>query len=400
MKLPGSPFFWVCFAMLAGGMSTALISPLYPFYQTAWDLPVSQVSLIYVIYMLGSLSGLLLLGRLPDRIGVRKVLIGGLSLVLIGTLFTALAWDITSLSAARFIVGVAASMLTTAGSTGLLNLTDASERSRVSMITSVLLAVSFGLGPLLGGVVGQWISAPLISAYLPVLLLGCIALAGLLQLPPPNKIYPPFGLKDCLHSCLPKLTWPGDGKAGVFLICCMFSFVPFGVFGMYAAMAPLFLEKIIPWDGPIVSGGAIASILFTSALVQLACSRLHIHVSGAWGMLALAASNAAMLLNFALPSGALFAAGVLLTATGHGMTMLAGTRMVNQLAGAHNRSGMLASFWVIGYIGAIVPMLAMGWAADLWGLPAAVSGFCVFIVVLATSMVLISARHSQLRPNT
>jgi len=67
MQLKGSPFAWVSFAMIVGVMGTALISPLYPLYQEAWQLETSDISLIYVVYMAGALSGLLFLGRLPGN---------------------------------------------------------------------------------------------------------------------------------------------------------------------------------------------------------------------------------------------------------------------------------------------------------------------------------------------
>lgn len=105
--LIASLFGWVSFAMIVGVMGTALISPLYALYQDAWQLKTSEVSLIYVVYMAGALCGLLFLGRLPDRLGFRPVMQAGLLLVLLGTLITLLAWEVWSLNAGRFVVGVA-----------------------------------------------------------------------------------------------------------------------------------------------------------------------------------------------------------------------------------------------------------------------------------------------------
>src|SRR5690606_18887377 len=130
MKVKGSPFAWVSFAMIVGVMGTALISPLYALYQQAWQLQASDVSLIYVIYMAGALCGLLFLGRLPDRLGFRPMLQTGLILVLIGTLLTLAAWDMTSLCVGRFVVGVASSMLTTSSTIGLANLVSPRNKPR------------------------------------------------------------------------------------------------------------------------------------------------------------------------------------------------------------------------------------------------------------------------------
>src|SRR5690606_10989204 len=101
MKLKGSPYAWVSFAMIVGVMGTALISPLYALYKEAWQLQTSDISLIYVVYMGGAMCGLLLMGRMPDRVGFRPMMLWGLSLSLIGTAISLIAWDMTSLNVGR-----------------------------------------------------------------------------------------------------------------------------------------------------------------------------------------------------------------------------------------------------------------------------------------------------------
>ncbi len=47
--------------------------------------------------------------------------------------------------------------------------------------------------------------------------------------------------------------------------------------------------------------------------------------------------------------------------------------MINRIATPTNRSGLLSTYLVIGYIGSMLPMMAIGWIADHWGMNAAVS---------------------------
>src|SRR5690606_11523114 len=125
----------VSFAMIVGVMGTALISPLYALYKEAWQLQTSDVSLIYVIYMGGALCGLLFLGRLPDRVGFRPMMRWGLALALLGTFASLMAWDMASLMAGRFIVGIASSMLTTSATQGLSSLSPPGQVQRTAVIT-------------------------------------------------------------------------------------------------------------------------------------------------------------------------------------------------------------------------------------------------------------------------
>lgn len=397
MNVKASSFGWVSFAMIVGVMGTALISPLYALYQEAWQLKTSDVSLIYVVYMAGALCGLLFLGRLPDRLGFRAVMQAGLFLVLLGTLITLLAWDLWSLNAGRFVVGVASSMLTTSATLGLGKLIPARHRSRLAMITGIVIALGFGLGPLVGGMMGQWVPYPLVTTYLPTLLLGVLVLAMFRRLHIPegdrSETSAPFRWRDVA----PKMTWPVASDSLAFVLTSCLAFLSFAVFGLYASLSPLFLDKLIPWHGPVVSGTAIATILFGSALTQIICGRMTAHWCGFWGLLMLALSNGLLLVNLGASSATVFALGVTLTAIGHGMCQMTGIGMVNRIATNDTRAGLFSSYLVVGYVGTMVPIMGIGWIADHWGMQTALYAFCSGVIVISTVVAVLFQRHPRMR---
>ena len=53
--------------MCVGVMGTALASPLYPIYQSTWNLRPSDITQVFVLYMFGVWASLLFLGRLTQR---------------------------------------------------------------------------------------------------------------------------------------------------------------------------------------------------------------------------------------------------------------------------------------------------------------------------------------------
>ena len=383
--------------MIVGVMGTALISPLYALYKDAWQLQASDVSFIYVIYMGGALCSLLFLGRLPDRAGFKPVMQAGLVLTLVGTLISLLAWDMTSLVVGRFIVGVASSLITTSATQGLAVLARPGMVHRVAMMTGFLLAFGFGLGPLVGGIMGQWAPYPLVTTYIPTMILGVLGVWVLTRLSVPDSAKPKNSEALRLADALPKLTWPQRNVSSAFVLTCALPFLAFGVFGLYASMSPLFLDKLVPWHGPVVSGTAIAVILFASAAVQVMAGRMPTHWCGFAGVLCLALSNALLMLNLWVSSAPLFFFGVAFTAVGHGMSMLAGMAMLNRIATPHNRSGLLSTYLVIGYIGSMLPMMAIGWIADHWGMMVAVSSFCSMVVVAGTAVGVLFQRHPHIR---
>lgn len=402
MKAIRSPFFWVSFAMCAGVMSTALISPLYGIYKTEWSLLASDISVIYVVYMAGALAALLFLGQLSDRIGFRRVMQISLVLVFAGTGLTMIAWDTLSLNLARFVVGVASSLMTTSASVGLRQLATGAHPNRAASMSGVLIAFGFGLGPLVGGIIGQWLPEPLITAYLPTMALSAIGFFALqrLDLPAHEPIAKPnkdTETKKARRAWLPKLTWPEPDHSLAFILTNACAFLAFGVFGLYASMSPLFLEQMIDWKGPFISGISIAVILFLSSGAQLMTRRLPVHWCGSMGLLSLALSCGLLLLNLERGSPWILAISLLITAAGHGMTLLSGMNMVSRIAQPHNHSGLLSTYLVLGYIGSMLPVLGVGWVADHWGLHIAVSIFCFGVIALAGMSALFFFRHPQVR---
>ena len=396
-----APAWSLGFALVVGVMGAALISPLYALYQQAWSLQASDISAIYVLYMCGGLCSLLFLGRLPDRIGFGRVMLVFLLLTLLGTLVSMLAWNMASLIVGRFMVGVSSSLITISGTIGLTLLAGGGRGSsqRVVMVASFLNVLGFGLGPLIGGIVGQWGPQPLLTAYIPTLLLGAVGVYALLVLRLPlharQAAQGQGGLR--WQDCMPRLTWPARADGPAFVLSCGYPFVAFGVFGLYASMAPLFLNRMLSWHGPFVSGTAIAVILLVSAGIQLLAARLPVHRCGLLGMLALVLSNALLMLNLQVGSTLIFCVGVALTALGHGMSMLAGMTMVGRIAEPDNRAGLLSTYQVIGLLGSMLPMMAVGWIADHWGINAAVAAFACLVMVLGTVLGLAFARHPRMR---
>lgn len=391
------PFVWVCFAMCVGVMGTALISPLYPLYQQAWELRTSDISLIYVVYMAGALFGLLFMGRLSDTLGFRKVMLAGLLLGWAGNLVTMLAWGLPSLNMGRFAVGLSSSLIVTSASVGLVQMSRDGASQRISMITSFLLALGFGLGPITGGVIGQWLPNPLKLTYVPSLILGVLAVYALVRV---KLAQPPLhGAPHILgwRTFMPRLAWARHGDRLAFTLTCVCPFFAFGVFGIYASMAPLFLEKMLPWHGPVVSGTSIGVILLASAMVQLACVRMSTRRAGLLGLLAVVLSNALLVLNFTAGSSLVFIIGVCAAAAGHGMCLLAGISMVNRIASPSERSGLISTYLVCGYVGSIVPLLGVGWVADHYGLPVAISLLGWIVITVATPLAVCFFRHPRMQ---
>jgi MFS family permease len=383
-------------------MGTALASPLYPLYQAAWELQPSHITQVFVAYMLGALASLLFLGRLTDRLGFLVVLRLGLMLMTLAMFASALAWNMPGFALCRVLIGVASGLITTSASVGMTRLNHRGDLQRAAATTSLTIAFGFGLGPVMGGIMGQWAPWPLHTAYLPSALLGLLAIYALhrVQIAPtlaggPATGVAPQGLR--LADVLPTITLPRSPYSHHFALGCMAAFSAFGMFSLFASLAPSFMAQMLPWHGPAVSGLSIGMILFLSALVQLIARPWPTKTVIVAGFALLALSNGLLLLNLLAASAAVFVLCVLATAAGHALCNLGGMSVVNKVSTPANRTGLLSTYLVIGYLGTILPILGVGWLSDMLGLTRALVGFCAVLGLLATALALLCVRARTLR---
>ena len=71
--------------------------------------------------------------------------------------------------------------------------------------------------------------------------------------------------------------------------------------------------------------------------------------------------------------------------------------MVGRIARPDNRAGLLSSYQTIGLLGSMLPMMAVGWIADHWGIDIAVKVFACFVMLLGSVLGLAFSRHPRMR---
>ncbi|MEV8372581.1 MFS transporter [Kribbella sp. NPDC056861] len=145
---PGSSSLLVVYLSLGGLAFAVLQSLVAPALATIGrDLGASTASSSWIItaYLLSASVLTPILGRLGDMVGKRKVLIGVLATLALGTLLAALAPNLTVLIVARALQGAAGAILPL--SIGAVR--DALPRERVGVVVGLLSAI-FGIGAGIG----------------------------------------------------------------------------------------------------------------------------------------------------------------------------------------------------------------------------------------------------------
>ncbi|MDX6203875.1 MAG: hypothetical protein QOJ83_3375, partial [Frankiales bacterium] len=143
-------FAVILVAVTTYSMLQSLVSPVLPTVQHSLHTSQNTVTWVLTGYLLSASVATPILGRLGDMIGKKKVLVGVLAVLALGTLLAALATSIGVMIVARVVQGVGGAILPL--SFGIVR--DEFPREKVSSaigVTAALLAVGGGLGIVLAG---------------------------------------------------------------------------------------------------------------------------------------------------------------------------------------------------------------------------------------------------------
>lgn len=325
--------------------------------------------------MFGCLATLLFLGRISNSFGFLRTLQIGLLFVIVGLTLSAIAPTALWLALGRFIIGIASGLISTSAMLGLISTIPKQHQHNASQLISIITVIGFGLGPFIGGLIAQFSTQPLITPYLPIIAAAILCFFGLFFVQVPVFQRQPF-------SIAARLEIPAAYYRSLFFIVGLTAFSAFAAFSLFASLSPSFVKDLIPWHGPLVSGSAIASILLVSALVQFSAKNLAAHQSLRWGLMTLLLSFMLLGLCMTMQWSLLFFISDILLGMGHGLSLLGAFGLIHQMTHTTNRAAVMSTYLFIGYLGTIVPIVAVGYLADHFGLNLAVLAFCIAVGLL------------------
>ncbi|MEI6796158.1 MAG: MFS transporter, partial [Methanomassiliicoccales archaeon] len=139
-------------------LDAGIVSIAMPTITKDFDSTTALVSWIIILYGLMLSSLLLTFGKLADTIGYKRLFMIGLVVFTIGSVLCGLAGDIYSLIVFRAIQGVGASMIAALTLAMVSMYLPQESKGKGLGIVSTFLALGIGMGPVIGGVLTQYLS--------------------------------------------------------------------------------------------------------------------------------------------------------------------------------------------------------------------------------------------------
>ncbi|MGW2840296.1 MFS transporter [Streptomyces sp. NPDC001493] len=375
---PDSLGIWLVAAAFAVTMmGTTLPTPLYVLYQEEFGFSTLMITVIFATYAVGVVVALLCCGHVSDGIGRRRTLLPGLALSMASSGIFLAASELALLFPARLLSGLSAGLFTGTATAAIIDLAGARSPERATLVATVTQMGGLGSGPLIGSLLAEYVPAPLRLPFALDLGLLVLAFVAVWIMPEPVTV---TARRPRLRLARPHVPPP---MRGVFLRASIAGFAGFAVLGLFTAVVPSFLRELLGVPGLTVAGAVICAIFCASAVGQVV-------LVPAFGPRALPVGCAGLIVGmlllttgFATASFGLLLTGGLTAGAGQGMSFRAGLAGINAAAPIDRRGDLASVYFTVLYVALALPVVGVGFAAELFGLRTAGIAFGVVVALLA-----------------
>ena len=353
--------FWtVSFAFLAVMAFSAVPSPLYGLYRARDHFSLFMVTVIYAVYAVGVIGSLLLAGHLSDWYGRRRLLLPALGLAIVSAIVFLASKSLAGLLVGRLINGIAIG-ITVSTATAYLTELDAVGRPnatarRAQLAASAIPVGGIGIGPLIAGILAQWVTHPLTVPYLALLaalLLGTIGVAlspETREGPKPRPRYRPQ-----------RVSVP-PAERGRFFAAALSAFMAFATLGLFTGLAAVFLNITLHHPSHALAGAVLFAIYASAVAAQILTAAWPVTREFEAGMTAMVIGLGLAVLAVWLrpPSLALFIAAGALIGAGGGTIFRGAVGTVMSIAPPDRIAESLAGMFLAAFVGISLPVVGAG----------------------------------------
>ncbi len=371
-------------------IGTTLPTPLYPLYQQRFGLDSPAITIIFAIYAIAVVGGLLVFGHQSDRVGRRKTLLLGLLLSAISALLFFFATNLILIYAGRVLSGISAGIFTGCGTAAMVDYACDDQRRAVTLWAVVANVGGLGLGTLLSGVLAQWAPWPLQLCYAVDFVLVLAAVAAVWFSPETVE-----NAHGHFTFAVQRLRVPHE-IARIFWEASIAAICAFAVSGVFSAVAPSFLGKELHVHSPAISGVLVFALMWASAFGQAAVQRLPREHAFVWGCACLFAGMVLLAGAIVFHSLALLFGSAVVSGFGQGITIGFGLANINERI-TQRRGEVTSAYFTLLYCGLAFPVVGVGFLSVAMGLSNAGLLFAGVVALLVAAVGIYSLRPQPSR---
>lgn len=361
-------------ALFAVSFGTNVATPLFLIYETDLDLSRWTVTALFAIYPLGLAPALAWAGPASDVLGRRAVVIPGLALSGLASLVMLFGDDaLVLLFVGRFLLGAVSGLVLAVASAWMQELGDADPMWNARLLGLIMYG-GFGIGPLVGGALGQWSGHPLVWPY--VVHIGLVVAALALIGAAPETV------ERTRRRIALNLGIPPGATSEFWRVVVPTALGVFGFPSLAFGLFPVLLRPVMEGFAVFVTGLVFVLAMAFIVPAQLWVGRVGAHRAAPIGLVLGTVGTALGLVAFATGWWGFIVPGSILMGTASGVCMTAGLRFVEQLADPAQRGALTGAFYAAAYAGMTMPLVASTFARAL-GFEAVLAAIVVVGVALS-----------------
>lgn len=360
--------------------------PLFNIYRAEDGFTHPDISRAVGIYALGTLTALLVTGRLSNQLGRRPVAMASLGLLLLGCLLLLDVHDAGMLLFARGLMGLGAGMASSNVTAYIVDTTPNRPAWLASVASSQTPMFGLAIGAVLSGALVQYAPWPRHLVYIAAI--GALLLsAALIAISPETvarkpgvwrSLRPSVGVPTRIRRLLP-------GATAVFL-------ATWATGAFYQAFVPALVEGQLHSHSPLIPGLAFAAYMAPSAIAAPLGSRFTPAGAQRIGMVAFFVAMVGIIAAVTTGALALFFTATVLAGASQGIALSATTRGLLQGSTLTERAPIFSVIYLVCYSAAAFPSLVAGQLSSTISLLHIAMGYGVLALVSAVVTV-VAARN-------
>ncbi|OSC28073.1 MFS transporter [Mycobacterium vulneris] len=354
-----------------------VISPALPTFARTFGVSIKAVTFLVTVFSLSRLCFAPISGLLTERLGERRIYIGGLLIVAVSTAACAFSQAYWQLMLFRVFSGIGSTMFYVSALGLMIHISPPDARGRIAGLFTTSFMVGAVGGPAVGGLAAGWgLTAPFVVYGVAMLAVAVVLFyslrnSALAAPPPPGRST--VTLREALRVRAYRSALLSNFATG------------WSAFGLRVALVPLFISDVMG-RGIGIIGVVLAAFAGGNALAVIPSGYLSDRMGRRTlliiGLLTSGVATVWLGFVFSLPVF-MVAAGVVGAMTGIYMSPLQAA--VADILGNEARAGLpVAMVQMVSDLGAIVGSMAVGWTAEqfsyTWGF--VISGIVLLIAAV------------------
>lgn len=359
----------------------------YRLYAQEWHLSQTVTTGIFAIYPAIVVAVLIGFGDISDHIGRRATMLMGLGASFAGCLLFAIAPSVLWLFAARALMGVGVGLTAGPSTAAVVEFCTGGPSKRAALITTVAQATGFATALLLGGALTQYAPWPMRLSFwvLAALLALLFAAAWFL---PRHTGGEAGGRWRPRRPSLPR------DVCKPFMLASVATMTAYTHGVLVLSLGGQVAHDLVGSSNAFVNGAVLSLFAILSGVVGIVARSFPVRIAMLLGAVTSATGMGLLSLAVARHDLPIFLLANSVSGAGYSLLFLSALEVINAVAPAHHRGGVLSTLYLLAYLSMGVVALILGAVATARGLRLAVDlgAAAVAVLSLATLVLTIAVR--------